>query len=248
MLMNKSSEHDWRAQVFAMIWGTGDVVLAPESPGWKVYRNTTQRACMDSLKANYPALHVLLGDEAFAVLSRAYLHAHPPRDARLLHCGDLLPDFLSAFEPAHPWPQLVDVARLDRFWIESHVAMDAPCCTGLDVLQSQRDGVDLSCPPHPATRWLWQPEHPVATLWLDARAGRTQRDDLVWQGEGLMLTRPEQQVQATPIGRAGCVFLDGCADGLNLQAALIQAHQHDPGADLAALVTVMLQQGALTIS
>ena len=246
--MNRSSEHDWRTQVFDMLWGTDVVGLTPHSPGWKVYRNTTQRACFESLKANFPALHVLLGDEAFSVLSRAYLHAHPPRDARLMHCGDRLPEFLTAFEPAQPWPHLIDVAQLDRFWIESHGAANAPHCTGPDVLQSQRDGVDLMCSPHPATRWLWQPEHPVATLWLDARAGHTQRGDLNWQGEGLMLTRPDQQVQATPIVLAACVFLNGCAEGLSLQAALIQAHRHDPGADLAALVTVMLQQGALTIS
>ena len=242
-----AADQAWREGFFNMLWSRGEASAPFDHPGWKVYRNTTQRSCIESLKASYPALRVLLGDESFGVLALAYLNESKPTDHRLLHFGATLPDFLAHFEPAQPWPQLVDVAKLDRMWCESHVAADAPPCSAAQVLQSQREGRQLMCMPHPATRWHYSPEHPIATLWMDARAGLTQRDGLNWQGQGVLLTRCDQQVQTQSIDEAVCVFLQACKFGCTLEQALLAAHAADPQADLPALFALLLQQQALII-
>jgi hypothetical protein len=47
---------------------------------------------------------------------------------------------------------------------------------------------------------------------------------------------------------AACIFLDSCAQGKGLEIAFIDAHQSEPAADLAALVALMLEQGALALN
>lgn len=235
----------WHEALFGMLWSPS-VPAAFAHPGWSVYRNTTQRACLQALRANFPALAVLLGESAFEMLSRAYMAKHPPEDARLLHYGSHLASFLATFEPARDWPHLVDVAWLDRAWIESHVAPDAPILSPGHLLQ--KSGVDSQqvCPPHPATRWISSPTHPIAQLWLDARLGLTQRPDLTWQGEALMLTRTENGVQGCQIQRADVAFLQACAKRQSLECALAAAWQADASADLSATVSKMLGCSALT--
>lgn len=235
----------WRSSLFDMLWSQGKRPQDFAHPGWSVYRNTTQMGCLNALAANYPALAMLAGNEAFGVLARAYLHAHRPTDARLLQLGSDLPDFLARFEPAADWPHLIDVAWLDRLWIESHVAADAPALTAHDVLNSGLKPERI-CRPHPATRWRWCAQHPAATLWLDARAGHPQREDLDWSGEGLLLTRPTGHVQTSRLSREGACFLNACHRGEPLEQALVQARQANPSCDLVALVAVMLDQGALS--
>ena len=234
----------WRQAFFDMLWSQGERGADFAHPGWSVYRNTTQWGCLSALAANYPALSVLTGAQAFGVLARAYLQTHRPTDARLLHFGSDLPDFLSRFEPAAQWPHLVDVAWLDRLWIESHVAANAPVLTASDVLEAGLQPQAV-CLPHPGARWRWSDHHPLATLWLDARDKQPQRKNLDWSGEGLLLTRPDGHVQSSRLSLAGACFLDACQRGETLEQALTQALQADALCDLGRLVAHMLEQGAL---
>ncbi len=237
-------DHAWRTSCFAMLWAQGERTGEFAHPGWSVYRNTAQRTCLNALMANHPALTVLCGEQAFGVLARAYLERHRPGDARLLHLGSDMANFLSTFEPAQDWPHLIDVAWLDRLWIESHVAAEAPVLTAHEVLAADLDPEQI-CRPHPATRWRWSDDHPIATLWLNARAGQAPGVDLVWSGEGLLLTRPEGHVQSSRLSRVGACFLDACHRGETLAQALAQAMTADAACDLGALVAQMLEQGAL---
>jgi hypothetical protein len=240
------TDADWHARLFAFLWSSGTPPAEFSEPGWLVYRNTTQRACLQSLRANYPALAVLLGEEAFDVLARAYLQTHRPSDARLMTLGAELPGFLAQFPPAADWPHLAEVAQLDRHWSESHLAADRTVLDAPAVLNGQL-GPQSICVPHPATRWFFSSVHPVASLWLDARNGATERPDLVWQAEGLMLTRPSDHVRATRISAAEHTFLKACAAHLPLEAALETVLSHHPDTQLPAVLAHMLEQGALSL-
>lgn len=48
-------------------------------PGFAVYRNTVASGCVDALRAAYPTVRALVGDEAFAVAALAFSRTHPPR-------------------------------------------------------------------------------------------------------------------------------------------------------------------------
>ncbi len=237
----------WHARLFAFLWSSETPPAEFSEPGWLVYRNTTQRACLQSLRGNYPALAVLLGEEAFDVLARAYLQTHRPGDARLMMLGAELPDFLAHFPPAADWPHLAEVAQLDRHWTESHLAPDRTVLDAQAILAGHI-GPKTICIPHPATRWFFSSAHPVASLWIDARNGTPERPHLAWQAEGLMLTRPSDHVRVTRISPAEHTFLNACAEHLPLEAALQAVLSHHPDTQLPNLVAHMLQQGALTLN
>lgn len=98
----------------------------PLPPGLAVYRNTVMKGWVDALEANYPAVCRLVGVPFFREAAAVYARIHPASQACLLRYGAQFADFLAGYEPAAALTYLPGVARLDRCWIESHIAADAP--------------------------------------------------------------------------------------------------------------------------
>jgi len=217
-------------------------------PGFAVYRNTVLKGCIDALEANFPSVAQLVGAEWFRSAALAYVRAQPPRDGRLLVYGDEdFGAFVQAVPTAAGLPYLDGLARLDALWRASHAAADAPVLAA-DVLA----GLDAQAlaarvlRPHPAARWAWFEDLPVAALWMRQRTGGTSDDELPWQGDGLLLTRGDGAVQWAPLPRAGCVLLDVCAQGAPLGEAAAQALASDPATDLGPVLARLLAAGAFT--
>lgn len=216
-------------------------------PGFAVYRNTLMKGCVDALRANYPAVARLVGGEWFDAAAAVYVGAHPPRTPVLVEYGDSFPDFLAMFTPAAELGYLAEVARLDRFWTEAHVAADArpldpAAISGLDAgaLGAMR------LRPHPATRWAWFDRQPIRTLWQRNRDVRGTGDctDVHWLSEAVLIVRPYAEVTGLAIERADCAFLDACAAGHPLVAAAEAALAVDPAANLAELLARLLDARA----
>ena len=220
-----------------------------DQPGFAVYRNTVLKGCVDALQANYPAVLRLVGEEWFRAAAALYVRAQPPGDARLLLYGTGFADFLRDFPPAADLPYLRGVAMLDRFWTEAHVAADAvalapAALAGLPLEQLGK----LVLTPHPAARWAWFEEQPIYTLWQRNRGteaeGVDSGDDLVWTGEGALLTRQAGAVTWTELDAAGCAFLDACAAKRPLAHAASEALARQASTDLAQLMARLLDAGA----
>jgi hypothetical protein len=141
------------------------------------------------------------------------------------------------------------VARIDRYWIEAHVAADADidsaCLAGLTP---EELGATVVAP-HPAARWRWFAVLPIFTLWSRNRSPDAAPDalEIEWRGEGALLTRPQDGVQRRAASQADCVFLDACAGphGVALAEAAGAAIACEPDTDLAALLAGLLRAGAL---
>jgi hypothetical protein len=232
------------------LWKPPGTAQAPlrelvKQPGFEVYRNTVLKGCIDALQANYPAVLRLVGENWFRAAADLHVRAQPPRDARLLLYGADFPAFLRNFAPAADLPYLSGVARLDRCWTESHIALDAallPPGTLTDLPPGPLGQLVLV--PHPAARWAWFDDLPIYTLWQRNREGEESGDELVWSGEGALLTRPAGAVTWVSLGAAGCAFLDACAAGLTLAQAASAALARHAGTDLAQLMATLLQAGA----
>jgi len=244
-------------------------------PGFAVYQNTVHKACVDAIEANFPAVTRLVGHEwmraAAAVFVRDSLPAHPS----LIDYGARFPEFMAAFAPAAELPYLPAVGRLDRLWIEAHVAADASVLSldalaGLDPLQLQR----CALVPHPATRWAWFAESPAWTIWsrnrpdtqpdspskpgpgpatappanraVEQRPDPGFEDPICWRAEGALLTRPEGAVCHRPVGRAAIAFLDACAASRTVAQAMLDALDVDAEADLASLIFELVATGAFS--
>jgi hypothetical protein len=217
-------------------------------PGFAVYRNTVLKGCIDALQANFPTVDRLVGDEWFRAAASVYARQQVPTAPTLLTYGASFPEFLARFEPAAELPYLSDVACVDRLWSEAHVAADDDMLQPADLAlltpqQMSRAGLRL----HPATRWHWCAEHPVATLWQRNRHGNAAAGEAIdWRGEGLLLTRPDGAVLHRPLAQEGAALLAAFAAALTFEQAFAAALAVNADADLADLFGQLLQAGAFS--
>ncbi|HBC00847.1 MAG TPA: DUF2063 domain-containing protein [Pseudomonas sp.] len=223
----------------------GEVAALVGQPGFAVYRNTLAKGCVDALRANFPAVERLVGEEWFAAAAALYAREKPPRRGPLLEYGEDFPAFLQDFEPARALPYLTGVAQLDRLWLEVFSAVEQPVLT-LAAL-AKRTPKQLAWQalvPRAALRWRWFAELPVFSIWSCTREGRVVPAELVWQGEGALLSRNAGCIGWQPLERGGCTFLDACAAGRWLEQASEQALAAQPQLDFNDLLGRLLAAGA----
>jgi hypothetical protein len=212
-------------------------------PGFAVYRNTIAKGCIDALEANYAALVRLVGAACFRAVAHEYVRRHPPSSPVLLGYGVGFADFLSNVEALHSVPYLADVARLDRFWTETHVAADAQpmsarALVGLSPEALSQHVLTL----HPATRWRWCEAHPAYAIWRCNR-GETQADAAlppVWCGDGALFTRCAGVVTTRAAGQGTCALLDAFSCGRSVGSAVAEALAVEPGMDFRAVMAELL--------
>ncbi len=222
----------------------GIAALAAQ-PAFAVYRNTVIKGCIDALQANFAAVAKIVGDEWFRAAAAIYVRAALPTDPTLLRYGADFAEFLARFDPAAELPYLPGVARLDRYWTEAHsapsqAALEPAAIAGL--APEALAGAVLH--PHPAARWAWFADAPIYTIWSRNRSGDALGDDLDWRPEGALLVRPRDCVEWIALDAAGCAFLDVCATGGTLSEAAQAALDAQGNADLARLMSTLLEAGA----
>ncbi|MFP6560040.1 DNA-binding domain-containing protein [Paraburkholderia sp. B3] len=216
-------------------------------PGFAVYRNTVFKGCVDALQANFPTVERLVGVDWFRSAALIYAQATPPDDARLLLYGATFPAFLAGFEPARELPWLADVARLDRFWVEAHVAADEPALAAAEVARYAPEAfAQRVLKPHASARWAWFGAHPVYTIWRTNREAVALPEELAWHGEGALVLRAGASVTWRALGQGACALLDACAAGRELGEATLEALEAEPALDLAVLFSELFADGAFS--
>lgn len=222
-----------------------DMAALVRQPGFAVYRNTVMKGCIDALQANYPSVTRLVGEEWLRAAAAIYARMHQPQDARMLYYGEGFADFLAQFEPAAELHYLPDVARLDRFWTESHGAHDE---TPLDpsTIRSLAPGIlaNTVLQPHASARWAWFATDPIYTIWQRNREALEDGSEIEWRGGGALLVRPRGVVDWIALDASGCAFLDACRNGRPLAAAATAALAVQEDTDLARLLAKLLNAGA----
>lgn len=225
-------------------------LLASENakdPAFLIYRNTVLKGCIDALQANFPAVARLVGEEWFRAAAAVYARQDPPRVPMLLEYGAGFADFLGRFEPAAEFPYLAAVARLDRYWSESHGSRDeTPLCAKelVGLTPELLGGIVLR--PHAAARWSWF-ALPAYSIWSRNRKEPLDKSDepeIEWRGEGALIVRPGDAVEWLELDETACAFMDTCAAGEPLAKAAEAALSVAPAVDLAALMARLLDAGA----
>jgi len=214
-------------------------------PGFAVYRNTVQKGCIDNLVANYPSVTRLVGEEWMRAAAAEFVRTLLPERPMLLEYGAGFAAFLAEFQPAAELPYLAGVARLDRFWTEAHGARDeAVLAPGKVAALTQTELTRTCLRPHASARWAWFAAQPIFSVWSRNRYGDGQNGDLEWRGEGALIGRPFDSVQAVELAQADVAFLDACAAGRTLGEAATAALAADPDVDLAQSMARLLSAGA----
>lgn len=224
-----------------------DALMADEQPAapfpaqaFFVYRNTCARGVVEALRASFPTVDMLVGEEMFTQVALDYRREHPPM-------GPVLSDHgasFAAFLASQPWtcelPYLADVARLDWLWLEAFLAKDAAA-----LPRSLTSGTRIAL--HPATRFAWLTT-PAMTIWQAHRDPWELTElDPEWVEEGALFTRPGCSVRAELIDAAFHHLLVACAVPASVGDVVSSVAAAFPEAHVPELLQRGVASGALII-
>jgi len=88
-----------------------------------IYTHAYRARLVEALKANYPVLHRVTGDEGFETLARAFISASPSTHRSIRWFGGELAAFLKGQPSLLPHPALLDLVKME--WAIGR-AFDAP--------------------------------------------------------------------------------------------------------------------------
>ena len=219
---------------------------APAEGPMRVYRNTVLGGCVDALRANYPVVAALLGEEMFEAIAAEHAAQCPPRKPVLALYGARFPDWLEGQQWVRDLRYIPDVARIERLHIESLFAVDAdplemPALAGRDDWQSLQLAI------HPATRFDWLTS-PAMSIWLAHREALEGELELNRFAEGVLFTRPSLDVRPIRLDRAGHRFLFSIRLGETIGAAAIATTNLYPETDIGSLFSSLVECGAFAAS
>ena len=224
-----------------------DAIMADAQPApafrtqaFAVYRNTSARGAVEALRAAYPTVDMLVGEEMFTRVALDYRREHPPMGPILSDYGVTFADFLAK----QPWtcelPYLADVARLDRLWLEAFLAPDAAA-----MPRSLTGETRIAL--HPATRFAWLAT-PAMTIWQAHRDPWELAElDPDWVEEGALFTRPGLSVRAELIDAALHHLLIACAAPASVVNVVSTVAAAFPQSDVPELLQRGVASGALII-
>ena len=198
---------------------------------------------VDALRADFPALVALVGDDAFLALCDGYLAAHPSDDPDIGRLGRHLPAFLHRHPEAAARPDLADLAALEWARLEAFFAAPgARAPAPLDraalaaVAPEAFAALRLRLVPSAARLDL---AHPVAGLFEAALDPAVDRAPAPSAGaERLLVWRQGFEVVHTALAVDEAAALDALAGGATLGEALsaFAACAEPAGAALRALL------------
>ncbi|MET3614596.1 hypothetical protein ABID16_002933 [Rhizobium aquaticum] len=227
-----------------------DGLLTPDGrPAGKrfgIYRNNVTVSLVNALSEVFPTVQNLVGEDFFRAMARLYVQDTPPASRLLFEYGASFPDFIERFEPAADLPFLPEVARLERLWLDSFHAADAAPLDGA-VLQrvAPEQLASLTFVRHPATRLL-RAQHAAVTIMARDRAGEPLDGLDPFVAEDGLITRPAYDPEIRHLPTGGADFVGLLIEGHTLGEAAGAALSADPGFNLPAAISAIIQAGAFS--
>ena len=216
----------------------------PAGRRFSVYRNNVAASLTEALEQTFPVVQKLIGEENFKALAGVYLRAHPPTSPILSTYGESFPAFLEGFEPLAHLGYLPDTARLEQAMVKSYHAADAaPLDPSVFSETAPDDLPNLRLSFAPAVRLLRSP-WPIHGIWrFNTEEGAPQPPH---HAQDILITRPDYDPipRLLPAGAAG--FISALARGETLGSAADRAARDCADFDLSALLSLLLQDHALT--
>ncbi|MEK1931503.1 MAG: DNA-binding domain-containing protein, partial [Pararhizobium sp.] len=214
----------------------------PSAKRFAVYRNNIVVGLIETLKAAFPVVHRLVGEQFFVAMARAYVITEPPPSPIMLDYGSGFPKFIGRFEPAAVLPYLEDVARLERAWVEAYHAAEAS-----PLPSSVLSQVPLG--DFPATRLLLHPSvrtarsaFPIVGIWQANIDGtESAQVDLANGGEDALVARPNADVEVRIIPVGAAVFIAALQAGSPIVSAAERGLSVTPNFDLAGTLRGMIE-------
>jgi hypothetical protein len=214
---------------------------------FQVYRNNVFAGLIGVLRARFPVLERLVGEEFFRAMARVFVEMHPPRSPALLDYGEGFMPFLRGFEPVSELPYLAEVAMIEWLRQRAYHAADAePLAPGALAAIAPDDLPALHFALHPSAQ-LFASDYPAVSIWeansQDGEVGEL-GDDL--GAEAALIVRPRLDVVVMRLAHGGYAFVEAIAADHSLVAAAKRASACEPAFDLAGALGALLGAGAIS--
>jgi hypothetical protein len=195
-----------------------------------IYAEMYRFRLADALRADFPGVARLLGDEGFLKLVEAYAQSHPSASSDIGQFGRHLPDFLRM----HPGPRgdEADLACLEWALAQAVTAQDVEPLTQRDLGQLGEKAIEARLVFVPALTSLHL-AHDVLGLWKSLEAGEEEPPEVkakpvdvaVWRQGFVVQHRAmtKQEVDALERARAGLTLAEVCEAFSELQDAETEA-------------------------
>lgn len=210
-----------------------------------VYRNNVTVSLIAALASIFPAVERITGSDFFRAMARFHVRETPPTSPLLFEYGRDFPAFIGRYEYAQDMPWLSDVARIERLWLDSYHAADAPSLAADALLSVPVKTLgSLVFRSHPATR-LISSAHPAVTVFaMNRGAGPTGRVEN--RPEDGLITRLGDEVTVQLLAPGTAAFLRILIGGQCLAMAVAAAFEIDPAFDLPGAIGGMIASGAFS--
>lgn len=251
--------NDIQAQFKDMILGSYDEALSNDpfnhlfekdeialNTRFHVYRDGVLENFVNVLKATYPTVHALVGDDFFRKIARLYARQFPPSQGCINLYGQNFPTYLTTIKQANHLPYLHDVAAYDWAYNTAFYAPDE------DVLDISRLK-DLNPQNLAQTQFIFlssvcliKSQYPLPELhgFCDPdKAENTQKDqsiDIDQGGGNFLIARPEFKVNAITLQDDVYDMIQALHDGQTVEAALEKTLMRHPHFEFESFLHMLL--------
>lgn len=210
---------------------------------FNVYRNNVAVSLTEAMRAGFPVITKLLGQQNMDGLAGIFLRAHPPSSPLMLCYGAEFPDFLAATAQLAHLGYLADIARLELAIRRSYHAADgAPIVPDILARIPPEALMRTTLTLAPAVQVLGS-DWPIHDIW------RFNTDDTAAKPrpgpQDVLITRPEFDPLPQLLSPGGAVWIKGLMNGQSIGEAHAAALAGVPDFDLTAPLTLLLQGNAL---
>ncbi|MGO4285847.1 HvfC/BufC N-terminal domain-containing protein [Bosea sp. TAB14] len=214
----------------------------PSAKRFAVYRNNVVVGLIETLKAAYPVVRRLVGEEFFTAMARDYAMAEPPASPIMLDYGAGFPAFVGCFEPAATLPYLEDVARLERAWVEAYHAAEASSLPPSALAQVPADGLPrLRLVLHPSIR-IVRSAFPIVGIWqVNIEGDDVTATSLEASEDDALVARPEAEVEIRRLPVGAAAFMKELQAGAPIVEAVKEGLSVSPQFDLAGVLRGMIE-------
>ncbi len=212
-----------------------------------LYRRMIRNNYLQVLKITYPVLNRLVGRVYFHALAMGYIRIHPSTSGDLFSYGRFLPALLEGLDVS---PLFAEVAKLEWACHEVYQAPDSPLPSREQIQTlASADPSRITVQFHPASRLLFFP-HPVHRVWRalqpDAPPDEVVDLPLPEEASGVLVTRPFQKVQVSPLEKTRYLILEALFAGRDLASVSRMATAFDPEFELSPFLSELLSQRIVT--
>lgn len=215
----------------------------------QIYHNNVYISLQDALRAVYPVVCRLVGEEFFRAMANEYIDRHPSHSGNLHDFGSYLASFIEEFEPVSNLVYLSDVARLE--WAYHQVFHSADCNT-FDIEALEKLKPHLYChlifELNPASRLITSP-YPILRIWQfnrstiegnDTAAEENENISLDEGRDNLLVIRRNLEIAFQRMSPAEFAFLKATEQKSTFQEACDAAVKHDPRCDISQLLLALI--------